>query len=64
MGAFARQAMGSTATAFGWTRENHYSFRVGVPRWLAVGVLPNELAMMLVHTVALGGLVPFPRRSK
>ncbi|TCS65655.1 DUF6552 family protein [Primorskyibacter sedentarius] len=51
------QIMGYSATAFGWTPWNLYLFLVGVLGWLAVGVLWNDRAIMLIHFVALGAML-------
>ena len=55
--ASAVQIMGYTATGFGWTPWNLYLFLVGVVGWFAVGALWNDMALMLVHMVALGAMV-------
>jgi len=50
------QIMGYTATAFGWTPLNIYLFLIGLLGWLAVGVMWNDRAIMLIHAVALGAM--------
>ncbi len=55
-GASIIQIMGYTATAFGWTPINIYLFLVGLLGWLAVGVMWNDRAIMLIHAVALGAM--------
>ena len=47
------QIAGYTATGFDWTPWNAYLFLGGVAGWLAVGVLWNDRALMLIHAVAL-----------
>ena len=49
--------MGYTATAFGWTPWNLYLFLLGVLGWFAVGVFWNDLAIMLIHIVALAAML-------
>ncbi|MCB1406309.1 MAG: ubiquinone biosynthesis methyltransferase UbiE [Rhodobacteraceae bacterium] len=51
------QIAGYSATAFGWTPMNLYLFLAGLTGWLAVGVLWNDRAIMLIHLVALGAMV-------
>ena len=51
------QIMGYTATAFGWTPWNLYLFLLGVLGWFAVGVFWNDLAIMLIHIVALAAML-------
>jgi hypothetical protein len=51
------QIMGYSATAFGATPLNIYLFLVGLAGWLAVGVLWNDRAIMLIHLVALGAML-------
>lgn len=47
------QIAGYAATAFGWAPWNLYFFLAGVAGWLAVGVLWNDRALILIHAVAL-----------
>ena len=47
------QIAGYTATGFDWTPWNAYLFLGGLAGWLAVGVLWNDRALMLIHAVAL-----------
>ncbi|MDO6585723.1 ubiquinone biosynthesis methyltransferase UbiE [Salipiger sp. 1_MG-2023] len=56
-GASVLQILGYAATGFGWTPWNLYFFIVGVLGWFAVGVLWKDNALMLVHIVALGGMI-------
>ncbi|WP_245667765.1 DUF6552 family protein [Neptunicoccus sediminis] len=51
------QILGYTATGFGWTPWNLYLFLVGVLGWFLVGVLWNDRAIMLIHSVALGAMI-------
>ena len=46
------QIAGYTATGFDWTPWNAWLFLGGVAGWLAVGVLWNDRALMLIHAVA------------
>lgn len=47
------QILGYAATGFNWSPWNVYLFLGGVAGWLAVGVLWNDRALILIHAVAL-----------
>ncbi|PWR01810.1 ubiquinone biosynthesis methyltransferase UbiE [Meridianimarinicoccus roseus] len=51
------QILGYATTAFGLAPWNIYLFLVGLVGWLAVGVLWNDRAIMLIHVVALGAMI-------
>ena len=51
------QIIGYTATAFNFTPLNHYLFLVGLVGWFVVGVMWNDRAIMLIHIIALGGML-------
>ncbi|MCP1168161.1 DUF6552 family protein [Limimaricola litoreus] len=51
------QIAGYAATAFGVTPLNLYLFLGGVVGWLAMGILWNDRAIMLIHLVALGAML-------
>lgn len=51
------QIAGYAATAFGLTPLNLYLFLGGVVGWLAMGLLWNDRAIMLIHLVALGAML-------
>ncbi|MGR3464353.1 DUF6552 family protein [Limimaricola sp.] len=55
--ASAIQIAGYAATAFGMTPLNLYLFLGGVVGWLAMGLLWNDRAIMLIHLVALGAML-------
>ena len=50
------QVIGYGATAFGWTPWNIYMFLIGLVGWLAVGVLWQDRAIILIHMIALGAM--------
>lgn len=56
-GASIIQILGYALTAFEVTPWNLYLFLIGVTGWLAVGVLWNDRAVMLIHVVAFGAMV-------
>ena len=51
------QIIGYTATAFDFTPLNQYLFLVGLVGWFVVGVLWNDRAIMIIHVIALGGML-------
>lgn len=51
------QIAGYIATAFDYTPWNIYLFLVGLSGWFVVGLLWNDRAIMLIHVVALGGMI-------
>ncbi|QIE41149.1 DUF6552 family protein [Meridianimarinicoccus aquatilis] len=50
------QILGYATTAFGLDPWNIYLFLVGLVGWLAVGVLWNDRAIMLIHLIALAAM--------
>ncbi|SLN26654.1 DUF6552 family protein [Oceanibacterium hippocampi] len=55
--ASAMQILGYSATAVGLAPWNIYLFLAGLTGWLAVGVLWNDKAIMLIHLAALGAML-------
>ena len=51
------QIAGYIATAFDYTPWNINLFLVGLTGWFAVGVLWNDRAIMLIHVIALAGMI-------
>lgn len=51
------QILGYATTAFGLAPWNIYVFLVGLVGWLAVGVLWNDRAIVLIHLVALAAMI-------
>jgi hypothetical protein len=51
------QIAGYMATAFDCAPWNIYLFLVGLTGWFIVGVLWNDRAIMLIHVIALAGMV-------
>ena len=51
------QILGYGATGFGWTPWNAYLFIAGLIGWFAVGVIWNDRAIMLIHSVALVSII-------
>lgn len=51
------QVFGYGATAFGLAPLNMYLFLVGMIGWLIVGWRWNDMAMTMIHLVALAAMV-------
>ncbi len=51
------QILGYTATAAGITPLNIYLFLFGLLGWLPVGILWHDRAIMLIHVIALAGMI-------
>lgn len=51
------QILGYATTAFGLAPWNIYVFLVGLVGWLAVGVLWNDRAIVLIHLVAVAAMI-------
>ena len=51
------QILGYTATAFEFAPWNIYLFLAGITGWLAVGLLWNDKAIILIHVIALTVMV-------
>jgi hypothetical protein len=51
------QIAGYIATAFDFAPWNIYLFLVGLTGWFIVGILWNDRAIMLIHVIALAGMI-------
>ncbi|KIC52050.1 ubiquinone biosynthesis methyltransferase UbiE [Tateyamaria sp. ANG-S1] len=51
------QVFGYAATAFGLAPLNMYLFLVGMLGWLIVGLRWNDMAMTMIHVIALAAMV-------
>ena len=51
------QIMAYTATAFDYTPLNKYLIIVGLVGWFGVGLLWRDRAIILIHAIALAGML-------